>query len=339
MTWPFRKVAKRRKQAEADFEIAYAEVRRWRPKKIFRHRDWIREVDALDAMLRWLVRASTIEEIDKKSADIRQIVARCKAQVETETRIAETIEAASKKADALRQRAASLRGTAFQQAERRHHAIKDECNHARRAKDARSEQAALATIESKLAAFEASLARAEQVAVAIPTIEARIGAIKPEEVWLDTGAKETYDDILATFAETQKDIKRGDYDKAEQRIREIDILEGHLRDRSSRRTQWALDEIVMWQSCASVAEAFPELSQFPKSNLSTSDIENLYALRVEIERLISARAVEQRERNIPTRDLAGHKLAASHPLRMPLADCQDPAELEEFLRCVSAFGH
>ena len=333
-------VTRRRKEVEAEFAAAYTEVRRWRPKKIFRHRDWLRDLDALDAILRWLMRATAVEEINKQAASIQQIVVRCKDRVENETRIAATIDAAAKRADALRQRAASLRGSAFQQAERRHHALKDECNHALRAKDARSEEAALAVIERKLAAFEVTLARAEQVTEAMPAMEARIGAIKPEEVWLDTGAKETYDDILATFAEAQKDLKRGDYDKAEQRLREIDTLQGHLRDRSSRRTQWALDEVAMWSSCESVVDAFPELTQFPNSTMSSSDIESLYALRPEIERFVAARAAHQREQNVPTRDLGnGRKLASSHPLRMPLKDCTDPSELEEFLRCVTAFGH
>ena len=333
------RLSRRRKEVEAEFEAAYAEVRRARPKKAFRQREWMRESDALDAGLGWLLRAPTVDDLDKKSVAIQQIVARCKALVETETRAAATIDAAAKRADALRQRAAPLHGSAFNLAEHRHHAIKDECNHARRAKDSRDEGAAIKRIEEKLGAFEASLARAEQVTSAMPAIEARIAAIKPEEIWLDTGAKETFDDILATFAETQKDLKRGDYDKAAQRVREIDILEGNLRDRGNRRAVWALQEITMWLSSPSVAEAFPQLAGFPTTSLSAADIENLYALRPEIERFVFARAANQRARNIPTRDVAnGRKLAASHPLRMPLEECANPAELEEFLRCVTTFG-
>ncbi len=95
----------------------------------------------------------------------------------------------------------------------------------------------------------------------------------------------------------------------------------------------------MWLSCASVADAFPELARFPKSSMSPADIETLYALRPEIERFVAARAAGQRELNVPTRDAAnGRKLADSHPLRMPMEGCKDPAELEEFLRCVTAFG-
>ena len=168
--------------------------------------------------------------------------------------------------------------------------------------------------------------------------ETRIGEIKPEEVWLDTGAKETYDDILATFAETQKDVKRGDYDKAAQRMRELDALEAHLRDRSSRRATWAVDEVKMWLTSPSVAEAFPQLTQFPSSGLRPADIENLYGMRDEIERFIASRAATQRERNMPARDGGGQKLVANHPLRMPFEECGDATELEEFLRCVKAYG-
>ena len=333
------RLSRRRKEVEAEFEAAYAEVRRWRPKKAFRQREWMRESDALDAGLGLLLRASTIDDLDKKAAAIKHIVARCKALVEAETHAAATIDAAAKQADAFRQRAAPLHGSAFKLAEHRHHAIKDESNHARRAKDASDEQAAIRRIEEKLAAFEASLARAEQVASAMPGIEARIATIKPEEIWLDTGAKETYDDILATFAETQKDLKRGDYDKAAQRVREIAILERNLHDRGNRRAVWALQEITMWLTSPSVAAAFPELTKFPQAALSHADIENLYAFRPEIKRFVAARAADQRERNIPTRDLAsGRKLAPSHPLRMPLDECANPAELEEFLRCVTNFG-
>ncbi len=332
-------LGRRRKDVELEFEAAYIEVRRLRPKKAFRQRAWMHETDALDAVLRWLLRANTVDEVKTKSVAIQEIVARCKGQVETEARVAVFIDAAAKKAEVLRLSAAALHGSAFRLAEHRHHAIRDECNHARRARDQRDEDSSLRRIEEKLTIFEESLARAEQVISAMPMIEARLGAIKPEEVWLDTGAKETYDDLLATFAETQKDVKRGDYDKAAQRLREIETLEAHLRDRSSRRADWALAEVAMWLTSPSVAEAFPQLAGFPTSAISPADIENLYDLRPQIERFVAARAVNQRERNVPSRDVAsGRKLAISHPLRMPLDDCSDPAELEEFLRCVTVFG-
>lgn len=332
-------LGRRRKEVELEFEGAYIEVRRWRPKKVFRQRAWMHEADALDAGLRWLLRANTVDDVNTKSVAIQEIVSRCKALVETEARVAVFIDASAKKAEALRQRAAALQGSAFRLAEHRHHAIRDECNHARRARDERDEDSSLRRIEEKLTTFEASLARAEQVAASMPLVEARIGAIKPEDVWLDTGAKETYDDLLATFAETQKDVKRGDYDKAAQRLREIETLEAHLRDRSSRRADWAVAEVAMWLTSPAVAEAFPQLAGFPKGAMSPAEIENLYDLRPQIGRFVAARAVNQRERNVPSRDIAsGRKLAASHPLRMPLEDCADPAELEEFLRCVTVFG-
>ena len=331
--------SRRRKEMGTEFEAAYAEVRRWRPKKAFRQREWMRAADALDALLPNLLRAATVEELDRKSAAIHQIVTRCKAQVETESQAVATIDAAGRRADALRQRAASLQGSAFKLAENRHHAIKDECNQARRSKDARDEEAAVKRIAGKLVAFESSIMLAEQVTAAMPVLEARIAAIKPEEIWLDTGAKETYDDILATFAETQRDMKRGDYDKAAQRVREIDILEGNLRDRGNRRAVWALQEITMWLTSPSVAEAFPQLAQFPQAALRPADIESLYALRTEIERFVALRANRQRERNIPSRDVTtGRKLAASHPLKMPFEVSANPVELEEFLRCVKSAG-
>ncbi len=329
----------RRKEVEAEFEAAHAEVRRLRPKKAFRQRAWIREADALDAGLRWLYTAPMLDDLNKKSEAIQQILARCRAQVDAETKAAALIEVAAKKADAFRQRSATLHGSAFKLAEHRYQAIKDECNHARRARDERDEQASLSRIEEKLAAFDSSLARAEAVAASIPLVEARIAAIRPEDVWLDSGTKETYDDLLATFGETQKDIRRGDYDKAGQRLREIDILESHLRDRGNRRSVWALQEIAMWLGSPSIAQAFPQLAHFPQATISAANIEDLYALRPEIERFVAAHAADQRERNMPTRDLAGgRRLAANHPLRMPLEDCADPLELEEFLRCVSAVG-
>ena len=329
----------RRHEVEAEFEAAYAEVRRLRPRKAFRQRAWLREAEALDAGLRWVFKAPTLDDLNKKSEAIQQIVARCKAQVEWETNASATIDVAAKKAAALRQRAATLHGSAFKLAEHRHQAIKDECNHAHRARDERDEEAALKRIEDKLAAFDAFLARTEAVTATMPLIETRIGAIKLAEVWLDTGTKETYDDLLATFAETQKDIHRGDYDKAEQRLREIHTLENHLRDRGNRRAVWALQEIAMWLSSPSIAVAFPQLARFPQATISAANIEDLYALRPEIERFAAAHAAGQRERNMPTRDLAGgRKLALNHPLRMPLEDCANPAELEEFLRCISAVG-
>ena len=333
-------LARRRKEVEAEFELAHLELRRWRPKKVFRQREWIRDTDALDLNPRLLQHSTTVEEVDKKSAAIKQLVARCQSRAETEIRVAELIKAAGNRADALRQRAATLQGSAFKLAERRNHSIKDECNHAGRAKDGRSEDAALILLEEKLSVFEASIAHAENVNAMLPAMEARIAAIEPEEIWLDTGAKETYDDLLATFTEIQKDIKRGDYDKAAQRLREIETLEANLRDRSSRRADWALQEIAMWLSSPSLVAAFPELQHFPKAAFSTADIENLYALREQIERFIVTRAADQRENNMPTRDLAtGRRLAATHPLRMPFKDAANPGELKEFLRCVTAFGH
>ena len=330
----------RLQEVEAEFEAAHAEVRRLRPRKAFRQRAWLREADALDAGLNWVFKAPTINDLNKKSEAIQQIVARCQAQVDSETKAIAIIDVAAKKADAFRQRAATLHGSAFKLAEHRHQAIKDECNHARRARDERDEDASLKRIEDKLAAFEASLARAEAVTATMPLIEARIAAIHPEDVWLDTGTKETYDDLLATFAETQKDIQRGDYDKAGQRLREMDTLENHLRDRGNRRAVWALQEIAMWLSSPSLAAAFPQLARFLQASISAANIEDLYALRPEIERFAAAHSAAQRERNMPTRDLAGgRKLAANHPLKMPLEDCANPAELEEFLRCISAGGH
>lgn len=333
-------LSRRRKEVEAEFELAYLELRRWRPKKLFRQREWIRDADALDLIPRWLQHAITVEDVDKQSTSVKQLVTRCKSHVDNENQAADVIDAASTKADMLRQRSATLHGSAFKLSERRHHAIKDECNHARRARDARAEDAALILIEEKLVAFAAFISRAETVNASLPATEARIAAIKPEEIWLDTGAKETYDDLLATFTEIQKDVKRGDYDKAAQRLREIETLEANLRERGTRRADWALQEVAMWLTSPSLVAAFPELQQFPKAALSTADIENLYALREQIERFIVSRAADQRENNMPTRDLAtGRRLAATHPLRMPFEDATDPGELEEFLRCVSAFGH
>jgi hypothetical protein len=334
------KAGRRRKEVEAEFEAAHVEVRRLRPKKIFRQREWARETDALDALLKWLLRADTIAEVEKTSASIQQIVAKCKAVVDTEARVAATIESAKQQADALRQRAAgSLRGSAFQQAERKHHAITDDCNYARRARVARDEDQCLQRIQAGLDGLVGMIERGEQINAALPAIEARIGAIKPEDIWIDTGTKETYDDIVATFGETQKDVKRGDYDKAFQRLREIEGLESSLRDRLGRRAIWALDEVRMWMSCTSVADRFPELAQFPKSSMSPADIERLYGLRPEIEQFVNERAAAQRERNMPSRDIMnGRKLAANHPLRMTFDKCTNPVELDEFLRWVTAFG-
>ena len=251
-------------------------MNRWRPKKAFRQRDWFREVDALDLLPRWLVRAATVEEIDKRIGNMKQIVAHCQALVETEARVAATIDNAQTKADTLRQRSARLQGTAFKLAEHRHHAIKDECNHARRAKDARAEEAALNALAQKLQSFEGLITRAEAVTAAIPQIEARIAAIKPEEIWLDGGAKETYDDLLATFAETQRDIKRGDYDKAAQRC---------AKSTPSKPTCATAAPAVRTgrnrkSPCGAPARPSPRpfrnSAQFPPK-LSTADIENLYA--------------------------------------------------------------
>lgn len=332
-------MARRRKEVEAEFEAAYDELHTLRPKKFYRQREWGREADALDSLKAWLLRAESMAEIEKNAAAIRQTVTKCKALVETETRVASSIESAKKKADELRQRAAAaLRGAAFHQAERRYHAIGDESNHARRARDAREEESSLRRIQEGLDALEAVIARGEQVNAALPQIEARIAAIKPEDVWIDSGSKETYDDILATFGETQKDVKRGDYDKAFQRLREIETLEAGLRDRLGRRAGWALEEVKMWLGCTSVAEAFPQLAGFPKSSMNPSDIERLYELRPEIEQFVAKRAAEQRERNMPARDLNGRKLAANHPLRMPLEKCTDAENLDEFLRWVTASG-
>jgi hypothetical protein len=343
VTWRFNtrlKIGRRRKEVEAEFETAYAEVRRNRPKKLFRQREWIRETDALDALLKWLLRADSLADVDKIGTSIQQIVVKCKAMVEAEARVAATIESAKQRADVLRQRAASaLRGSAFQQAERKHHTVEDECNHARRARDVRDEDQSLKRIQSGLDGLEGMIERGEQVNATLPLIEARIGAIKPEDIWIDAGTKETYDDILATFGETQKDVRRGDYDKAFQRLREIESLEGSLRDRLGRRAIWALDEVAMWLGCASVAEAFPELAEFPKSAMSPADIERLYALRPAIDAFVNERAAEQRKRNVPSRDIKnGLKLAENHPLRMTFDKCANPAELDEFLRWVTAFG-
>ena len=335
------RASRRRKEVEAEFEAAYDELRLHQPQKLFRKREWKREADSLDALPRWLLRAETVAEIDRSSATIRQIVARVKALVETEARVAATIESALQKSDALRQRAAvSLRGSAFQHAERKHRSIEDECHCAQRARSAREEDQALQRIQEGLAGLEASIGRGEQVNAALPAAEARIAAINPEDIWIDSGSKETYDDILATFGETQKDVRRGDYDKAFQRLREVESLEASLRGRLGRRAVWALEEVAMWLDCPSVAAAFPELAQFPKSSMSPSEIERLYDLRPEIERFIMTRAAEQRVRNTPTRDITtGRKLAANHPLHMPFDNSTDPGELDEFLRWVTASGH
>lgn len=343
MILDFRKrfhLARRRKEVEAEFDAAYTELHASRPKKNYRQREWARESDALDSLKAWLLRAESMAEIEKNAAAIRQTVGKCKTVVETEGRVAASIESAKQKADALRQRAATaLRGAAFHQAERRHHAIAEDCSHARRARDAREEESSLRRIHEGLDALEAIIVRGEQVNAALPLVEARIGAIKPEDVWIDSGSKETYDDILATFGETQKDVKRGDYDKAFQRLREIESLEAGLRDRLGRRAVWAMEEVAMWLGCASVAEAFPQLAEFPKSSMSPADIERLYELRPEIEQFVTKRAVEQRERNMPVRDLAtGRKLASNHPLRLSLEKCTDAEHLDEFLRWVTASG-
>ncbi|MEO8660687.1 MAG: hypothetical protein ABI693_19610 [Bryobacteraceae bacterium] len=324
----------RERLAGVDVELGACQLHRK-----FRRVELGKERNKLERARLTIERARTMDELLKADQALTAIRNRCWQLTDQEGEAARRITEAEAKTVDLRGRAASLPGESFQnEVDRRRRVLSQECERARQAKEGKAEKACLELLAQHVGGLAALVATAEAVCAKLPDLEKRIAELPKAQAALDLGTEEIIHDIDATLRQTRKEVVLGSYDKAAQRIHEVESLEGTLLERMRRRQQWAREEVDRWLSIDTVAAPFPELRTFP-AVMTGTDVERWYALRPRVERLAMDLAEEQRLSNTPTKHAgSGYALSRTHALRMTLAESRDARKLEDFLRAVERWG-
>ncbi|HEX4771754.1 MAG TPA: hypothetical protein VH351_13025 [Bryobacteraceae bacterium] len=296
------------------------------------------ERELLKRMVSQVAKTVSTAGCDEMAQTLDTSRARCDQMMQQEAEIRSRLSAADAKAERYRELAAAFPAKSFSEdARRRRKTITAAIKGFWRARNHQMEQQLLAKIEAQAAALEQMVKEARTVQNAIPGLAQKFARLPQDEIALNIGTEELFDEIQATFMQVQADAERGNYHKAHQRLAALDGLMERLLAGLERRRAQAREQVDLWLNCATVAGRFPEIPAFP-ARMHPSDIEKWYALRPLIERLVLERASEQRARNAPNRHSSGDRLHEDHPLRVPLEAAGEDAKLEAFLHAAKIYG-
>ena len=241
------------------------------------------ERDRLTQAARNLATSPTIAVCENIERTLREARANCDGMMREETQLRGRLNEANLAAELNRQLAATVPAKSFDEAARRKQKmIAAEIKSFWKCRSERAEHHTLSQIEAWTAELEQMVLEAQLVQKSVPQLTNELAMLPREQIAIDAGAEETFQEINATFLQVQEDAAYGNYHKAYQRLESLNVLKEGLLSRLERRRNEAREQVNLWLDCAEIVERFPQIRMFP-AHMSAADIEQWYALRHSIE--------------------------------------------------------